>query len=286
MPTRLPVLVTAALLAVVTSAPGRAESPLERGTYLMNAVAGCGNCHSPFTAEGPTQPELSGGPPIVTPAFTAYPRNLTPDPATGIGTWTDDQIVAAVREGRRPDGSVIRPPMPIDFYRGISDTDIRTLVAYLRSVPAVEHKVPDASYKFPPPAGYGPPLGPVPDVPRTDPVAYGAYLGRMAHCLYCHTPLKGGARDYEHMPGAGGLQLTGPWGTSVSANITPDPETGIGAWTDQQVKDALAKGVRPDGSRLAVPMPVYYFRNMTDDDLTAVVAWLRTLRPIRNVVHP
>ena len=82
------------------------------------------------------------------------------------------------------------------------------------------------------------------------------------------------------------MQLTGPWGTSVSANITPDPETGIGAWTDQQVKDALAKGVRPDGSRLAVPMPVYYFRNMTDDDLTAVVAWLRTLRPIRNVVHP
>ena len=286
MPTRLPVLVTAALLGVVTSAPGRAESPLERGTYLMNAVAGCGNCHSPFTAEGPTQPELSGGPPIVTPAFTAYPRNLTPDPATGIGTWTDEQIIAAVREGRRPDGSVIRPPMPIDFYRGISDTDIRALVAYLRSVPAVERKVPDGTYKFPPPAGYGPPLGQVPDVPRTDPVAYGAYLGRMAHCVYCHTPLKGGARDYEHMAGAGGLQLTGPWGTSVSANITPDPETGIGAWTDQQVKDALGKGVRPDGSRLAVPMPVYYFRNMTDDDLTAVVAWLRTLRPIRNVVHP
>src|SRR3954447_25640950 len=84
MPTRLPVLVTAALLAVVTSAPGRAESPLERGTYLMNAVAGCGNCHSPFTAEGPTRPELSGGPPIITPAFTAYPRNPTPPHAAGV----------------------------------------------------------------------------------------------------------------------------------------------------------------------------------------------------------
>src|SRR4051812_49821989 len=102
MPTRLPVLVTTALLAVVTSAAGRAESPLERGTYLMNAVAGCGNCHSPFTAEGPTRPELSGGPPIVTPAVTAYPRNLTPDPATRIRNWTDEQIIAPVPQGRRP----------------------------------------------------------------------------------------------------------------------------------------------------------------------------------------
>ena len=67
--------------------------------------------------------------------------------------------------------------------------------------------------------------------------------------------------------GPGDCGSRGPWGTSVSANITPDPETGIGAWTDQQVRDALAKGVRPDGSRLAVPMPAYYFRNMTDDDL-------------------
>ena len=77
------------------------------------------------------------------------------------------------------------------------------------------------------------------------PLERDAYLGRMAHCLCCHTPLKDGARDYEHMPGAGGLRLTGPWGTSVSANITPDPETGIGGWTDRQVRDALAKGVRP-----------------------------------------
>jgi mono/diheme cytochrome c family protein len=273
------------MLAIAVVSPARTETLLERGAYLMNGVAGCGNCHSPFGANGPIDPELSGGPAIVTPVFTAHPPNITPDTETGIGTWTDQQIITAIRDGKRPDGTVIRPPMPVGLYRGISDTDVRAIVAYLRSVPAVHHQVPAADYRIPVPPGYGPPVGSVPEVPRTDRVAYGAYLGRMAHCLHCHTPLNSkGARDYDGMPGAGGLDLTGPWGAAVSANITPDPETGIGGWTDRQIKQALTQGVRPDGSVLGLPMPVYYLRNVSDDDLDAIIAWLRTLRPIQHRV--
>jgi len=93
-----------------------------------------------------------------------------------------------------------------------------------------------------------------------------------------------GANLNEGMPGAGGFDLAGPWGAAVSANITPDLETGIGSWTDQQIKDALTKGVRPDGSVLGLPMPVYYLRNVSEDDLDALITWLRTLKPIQHRV--
>ena len=72
---------------------------------------------------------MAGGNPIKEKPFDAYPSNITPDPATGIGTWSDEQIVAAIREGRRPDGSIIGPPMPIGLYRGLSDRDVNAIVA-------------------------------------------------------------------------------------------------------------------------------------------------------------
>ena len=264
---------------------GTGKILLERGAYLMNGVAGCGNCHSPFGANGPIDPELSGGPPIVTPVFTAYPPNLTPDIETGIGTWTDEQIITAIREGRRPDGTVIRPPMPVGLYRGISDMDAHAIITYLRSIPAIHHQVPAADYRIPVPAGYGPPVGSVSDVPRTDHVAYGAYLSRMAHCLHCHTPLNSkGARDYEGMPGAGSLISPAPGVPPFRSTSRRTLKLEIGSWTDQQIKDALTKGVRPDGSVLGLPMPVYYLRNVSEDDLNALITWLRTLKPIQHRV--
>ncbi|HWK44529.1 MAG TPA: cytochrome c [Stellaceae bacterium] len=280
---------TLALVAALASQGGEAsaETPVERGAYLVNGIAACGNCHAP---RGPDDvlpgPDLSGGPAIESPVFSAYPTNITPALKTGLGGWTDEAIVAAIREGRRPDGRVLRPPMPVAFYRSLSDTDAGAIAAYLRSVPAVENQVPDSRYKIPAPTGYGPPLGAVPDVAVGDKLAYGSYLAQLGHCLECHTPVgAGGQRDYAHRSGAGGMELAGVWGRIASSNITPDRATGIGAWSDREIKVALSTGIRPDGAQLAAPMPWYYFKTMKDADLDALVVWMRSLQPVVNKVR-
>src|SRR5215510_12198324 len=119
----------------VAPSAASAQSPLARGTYLMNGIVACGNCHTPQTPQGPVAgKELAGGTPFREGFGVAYAPNITPDAETGIGKWTDEQIIAAIREGKRPDGTIIGPPMPIVLYRGISDDDARAIVAYLRKV--------------------------------------------------------------------------------------------------------------------------------------------------------
>jgi len=264
-------------LAAVQSA--RAETSLERGAYLMNGIVACGNCHTQQTLDGPLEGmELAGGMSIEFPDFTAITPNITPDPETGIGTWTDQQIIDAIREGRRPDGTIIGPPMPIELYRHISDDDIRAIVAYLRAVKPIRNAVAKSTYSFPLPPSYGPPAGAVPAVSRDDKVAYGAYLaGPLGHCIECHSPTgPTGAPDVEHQLGAGGFEIYGPWGISVSANITP---AALADWTDDQIKTVITTGIRPDGSRLMPPMGVHYYKNITPEDQDAIVAYLRTLPP-------
>lgn len=120
-----------------------AQTPLERGRYLMQAVVACGNCHTPQGPKGPEPgKELAGGLPFDEPGFKAFASNITPDADTGIGRWTDAQIVSAIREGKRPDGSLIGPPMPFEQYRHLSDRDAAAIVAYLRSVPPVKNTSP------------------------------------------------------------------------------------------------------------------------------------------------
>lgn len=272
------------LMTFAPSAP--AETALERGAYLVEGIANCGNCHAPQEPSGALPlTALSGGPAIPTPAFTAYPPNITPDQGTGIGGWTAEQVATALREGRTPDGRVLRPPMPVPFYRGMSDEDAHAIATYVLSRQPVSNKAPPSQYKLPVPVSYGPPVGHVVAPPQTDRVAYGSYLGSLGHCMLCHTPLgPDGQRDYAHRLGAGGLVMEGVFGRNVTANITPDQRTGLGEWTDQQIKRALTEGERPDGRRLASPMPVAYLARLKPDDLNALVVWLRSLKPIRNQV--
>jgi mono/diheme cytochrome c family protein len=222
--------------------------------------------------------ELAGWAPFYeVPEFTANAPNLTPDLETGIGNWTDAEIITVIREGRRPDGTIIGPPMPIGMYRGLSDGDVQAIVAYLRQLPPVKNAIPDSDYRIPLPPDYGPPVGSVPEVLRDDQLAYGAYLaGPAGHCLECHTPMGPAGPDFEHQLGAGGFDFHGPWGISYSANITP---AGIGERTDAELKRIITTGTRPDGSPMLPPMPYPYYANIKEDDLEAIIVYLRTLSP-------
>jgi len=270
------------------------DNPLERGRYLVETVMFCGVCHNTRGPDGQMIPgmELAGG--RVMPLnemrtvlsnlppgdIRAVVPNITPDPETGIGRWTDAQIATAIREGRRPDGSIIGPPMPIMLYRGLSDSDLKAIVIYLRTVPPKHNPVTQHS-TYPVPIGpYGPLVEHVAD-PPDNPVARGAYIaGPVAHCMECHTPVVSLVqRDWSRM-GAGGMPFEGPWGIVVAPNITPDKDHGgIGGWSDQQIRDALTRGVAADGRHLLPPMgaraPIY--SHIHDGDMRDLIAYLRSL---------
>ncbi|MGI9373035.1 MAG: cytochrome c [Hyphomicrobiales bacterium] len=258
-----------------------AETPLERGTYLMRSVVACGNCHTPQTKNGPQlDREFAGQLVLKVPEFTAVAPNITPDKETGIGNWTDDQIIAAIREGKRPDGSTIGPPMPFEVYKDISDEDAHALVAYIRNVKPIKNSVPKSSYSFPLPPAWGPKITSVKAPDKSDKVAYGSYLvNALGHCTACHSPLEKGAPDLEHQLGAGGQKIPGPWGVAVPPNITPHSD-GIKDYSDADIANAIRKGVRPDGSRLGPPMAYWYYKNISDEDMSAIVAYLRSLKPL------
>ncbi len=272
-------LACALALATTAHAAGAANPLEERGRYLVQGIAACGNCH---TQQGPQGPlpgmDLAGGVHFPAKHFTAFSSNITPDLETGIGKWTDAQIVRALREGRRPDDSMIGPPMPIAGYRDVSDADMRAIVAYLRSVPAVKHIAPKSYYRAPLPTTYGPTPRKVADVPRSNKVAYGRYrAGPLGHCMDCHSaPGPDGAADMVNGLGAGGIVFRGAWGESTATNLTP---TALGTWTDDDIRRVITTGQRPDGKRLKPPMGMSYYANMTLADLDALVAYLRSLPP-------
>jgi len=256
-----------------------AQTPPDRGTYLVNSIVACGNCHTPQTPQGPAPgKEFSGGTRFQIEAGVAMAANITPDAETGIGKWSDQEIIAAIREGKRPDGTIIGPPMPIPLYRNMSDEDVKSIVAYVRKVPAVSNKVAKSEYKITLPPAYGPPIkDPVEAPTPSQTVAYGAYLaGPLGHCIECHsTPDAKGAPDFVNRLGAGGMQFSGPWGTSIARNITP---TNLASWSDADIKKAITTGMRPDGERLKPPMAYGYYKNIAPGDLDAIVAYLRSMK--------
>jgi mono/diheme cytochrome c family protein len=280
--------VTPAFMAIF-SARAAQSSPqdpavMERGRYLVETAAFCGVCH---TTRGPdgrllSGMELAGGRILADRGFRAVAPNITSDPDTGIGRWSDAEIAASIRDGRRPDGTLIGPPMPIELYRGLSDHDLEAIVAYLRTVPPVHHAVTERSTYPYPLTPYGPPVAGVPEPPKDDPVARGAYLaGPVAHCMDCHTPpLPGERRDWSRM-GAGGVPFEGPSGVVLGRNITSSKEYGIGNWSDDQIIVALTRGVSADGRRLAPPMSgrASIWARLTERDQHDLVAYLRFLPP-------
>jgi mono/diheme cytochrome c family protein len=278
-------LVTACLI-LGTALPAAAQSAVERGRYLVEVLGACGNCHTPKGPQGDVPGKhLAGGFQLDDDLGRWITPNITPDPETGIGRWTDADIIRAIREGKRPDGRTLGPPMPFDLYRRLSDNDVTAMVAYLRTVSPVRQVVPRSQYKVPIPDSYGPPVGAVPDPPRQGLVKYGEYLaGPVAHCVECHTPFLPEGRPDWTRTGAGGLPFHGPWGLSYAANLTPDPETGLGGWKDGEIIASIY-GARRGGGRVFPPMPTqHYAQGIAEGDLRAIVAYLRSLPPIRNKV--
>ena len=264
----------AVLAAFFAFGGANAETLVERGAYLVEGPAGCGNCHSP---KGPDAKPLSGWV-LVDAGLEIQAHNITP--GSRVGSWSDAELGRAIREGVRPDGSLIGPPMPFHGYRQLSDTDLSAIVAYLRTVPAVETGFTPAVYPFPLPERWGPPVDSVPDVPRGRTVEYGSYLaGPVAHCTECHSlvPMKG--PDWENNFGGGGYPFEGPWGISVASNITSHPD-GLGGYSDEEIAALIATGIRPDGTEMLPPMPYHHFARMTEDDVAAVVMYLRTIPPL------
>jgi mono/diheme cytochrome c family protein len=264
-----------------TLSPALAQTPVERGGYLVNTVTTCHNCHTPMEPNGPDfSRALSGGPQVFdTPAFVVRGANITPDPDTGIGKWTDAQIKTLLRKGVNPDGVKIAPIMPTGFYEMLTDGDVDAIVAYLRSVPPIKSKVAPPVYKVAVERQVLPGAEkPMPAADLSDKVSRGFYLATAAHCMECHTPRVKGELDFARI-GVGGEEFPGPWGVSTSRNITSNREKGLGAWSDDEVKRALTQGISRDGSKLKPPMGYPYYARMTGDDLDAVVTWLRTVPP-------
>lgn len=281
MRTTISVFVAAALMAAASGA--WAQTPVERGAYLVNGILGCGNCHTPQGPRGLVmERQLAGG--VQTfdgPAFKVKGANITPDRETGIGTWSDDDIKRAITQGMRPDGVVLAPIMPVAFYRILTPADLNAIVAYLRSVPAIHNPVPAPEYK----ASFAHAIYPGGEKPfaegdMRDPLKKGFYLATIGHCMECHTPrASDGVPRLKDALGQGGQEFEGPWGVSVSRNITAHPQAGLGAWSDGDIKRAITQGISRDGSKLHPPMLFAAYARMTEPDLDALVRWLRTVPP-------
>jgi mono/diheme cytochrome c family protein len=260
------------------------QSPVERGRYLVDGVGVCVNCHTPRAKGGPLDMSkyMAGGTQVFrSAAYEVRGSNLTPDPETGLGKWSEADIKRALTEGRRPNGTQLAPNMRYNLYRIMTARDLDSVVAYLRSLRPIRNAVPPPVYKaelkytpFPPAAK------PWSEVDLTDPVKRGLYLAAVGHCLDCHTrPSKGGL-DYQNGLGAGGRTF-GPKKTRA-ANITSHKTKGIGGWSDAEIKKMLVSGVSRDGRRLNAPMVEFAenYKRMTDADLNALIAWMRSLPPI------
>ena len=211
--------------------------------------------------------------------------NISPDMDTGAGTWTDDMFARAIREGVGHDGRKLTNYMPYQQFRYLSDEDLASVVVYVRSIPPVHRSLPKSN--FPEwvldEANPEPLSEPVPTPDLSTPVKRGEWLVHIADCSGCHTPTDGRFHDLPGMYMAGGGQLKGRWGEVYSANLTPDPSSPFYTSTPEQFIKEIHSG-KVTARVLNSIMPWGYFRGMTDEDLRAIFAYLRTLKPVKHRV--
>jgi mono/diheme cytochrome c family protein len=289
-------LAVGALLFLLFSSPAFAVTPAElaRGKYVFGATGGCG-CHTE-----PKGPINAGGRKFDGPFGTVYSANITPDSKTGIGAWTDEQIITAIRLGRRPNGERILPIHPFTSFNGMAEEDLKALVAFLRTVPPINR--PNTPKKITVPMfesvflpawlmAFAAKETPPPAAPVSG-VARGEYLVHaVAHCGECHTPRSAMTMAVDNSRFlAGNEKKTGPEG-QATPNITPDKATGLGDWTEEQIVTYLGTGNRPDGDVAGGLMAeniqgtLAGFKDMTRADLTAIARYLKSIPAVTNKIE-
>jgi hypothetical protein len=264
---------------------------VERGRYLANSLLGCMGCHSVRDWAKRDVPLVEGmlGAGDVFPAKGLPGRivasNLTPDPETGVGNWSDDQLARAIREGIGHDGRALFPLMPYEDYHHLPDEDLAAVIVYLRSLAPVRHPLPSTEIIFP--VKYlirdvpQPLTQPSPPPDDSTPEKRGEFLVTVSGCGDCHTPMKRG----NPLPGmylAGGQIFEGPWGRAATANITPGP-SGI-SYYDQALFVQVMRTGYVKARALSPIMPWWLFRSLDEDDLKAMFAYLRTIKPVQHRV--
>jgi mono/diheme cytochrome c family protein len=287
---RLAALAPVAALLCLAPAAALAQADqaqIDRGAYIFTA-ADCGACHTDVKGKGPP---LAGGRPLATPFGTFYSPNITPDPETGIGRWTDADFIRALREGVSPGGDHYFPVFPYPSFTKMTDQDILDLKAYIFSLPPVaqpnrEHEI-DFPYGWRPSVCFWKQLNFTPGALTPDPAQSpewnrGAYLVQaLGHCGECHTP-RGWLGGLDTSVAYSGT-ADGPDGEKVP-NITPDPDTGIGTWSPADVVRVLRTGQLPDGDFVGSVMGevVESTSELTDADRQAIAAYLASLPPVAN----
>ena len=264
--------------------------PAARGAYILRA-AGCATCHTDVANGGAF---LAGGRMLSSPWGAIAVPNITPDPETGIGGWSDEDFIRALRDGKSPTGSTYYPAFPYTAYTGMRREDMLDLKAFLDTVEPVAAPNKPHELRFPfsvrlflhpwrwlffdrePDAA---------DPTQDERLARGRYLVEtLGHCAECHTPrnMMGSLKRGPHLAGS----RYGPGGLTVP-NITPDTETGIGSWSEVDLAFFLRTGFTPYGDDVQGEMREAIddgLRHLTQDDLEAMAAYLKALPAIRNPV--
>ena len=263
----------------------RTPERLERGRYLAEHVLQCFICHSDRDTSKPGAPPAEGRKGAGTiryeePGRRLIAPNLTPDPETGAGRWTDDMLARAIREGIGHDGRALSPAMWYGSFSMLSDEDLASVIVYLRSIPAVRNPLPPTQVPAEERERWAyeprPITAPVPGPPPGDALARGRYLANVADCAGCHTSWHG-----SRMPGlfGGGNHVETRIGSAFGANLTPDP-SGV-TYPPETFVTVIRTG---KGGSLSPVMPWVAFAGMTDEDLEAISRALAGLPPVRHYV--
>jgi len=245
----------------------------------------CDNCHTPRGPDGYEMSlRFSGGSQVFSEKdYTVRGSNISPDQRAGIGAWSDTQIRAAIIDGVGPTGR-LAPVMPSESYRVLTPQDLEAIIDFLRAAAPVSANLPPQQKRGtlePRPAIPGA-EAPFTDADLSDRLKRGLYLASLARCMSCHTSESGSAPDPHGRLGAGGKRFRTPAGVVVASNITSHPTKGIGAWTDEELERAITHGIGRNGAPLAPTMANLsraHFSKMTEGDVDALVAWIRTVPP-------
>lgn len=281
------------------TAPTSSEA-VAKGRYLANHVAGCVGCHSPVQEDVPGEPpvdgKLGGGRDFgATPGSKVRLRapNLTPDKETGIGNVTDGELLRAMRDGIGRDGRALFPQMPYLTYGAtLSDDDALAIIAYLRTLAPVKNAPGPTEVPFPvsmfiraapKPIDVSPPPAP----PESERMARGKWLLQVCSCGDCHDSVDAHHQKITGKELAGGFSFPLPngKGVAIAPNITSDKATGVGAYSDEDLRRAIEEGKGKSGRSLYV-MPWSYYAGMTKADKDALILALRAAAPVFNAVAP